>query len=96
MHLNPKDCKNELLRLNITRNKNTDRKLVNFQVFSDSVHQAELERYQGHIRLDEKYPYHGAHGRLTYDIHDKHWIPHIGIIIHQTAKQTQKIKDIKK
>ena len=50
-----------------------------FQVFADSVHQAELERYQGHIKLDEKYPYNGAHGRLTYDIHDKHWIPHIGI-----------------
>ena len=71
MHLNPDDCKNELLRLNITRKKNTDKKLVYFQVFADSVHQAELERYQGHIKLDEKYPYNGAHG--------KHWIPHIGI-----------------
>ena len=40
----PEDCKNELLRLNITRNKNADRKLVYFQVFSDSVHQAELEK----------------------------------------------------
>ena len=79
LHLNPDDCKNELLRLNITRNKNTDRKIVYFQVFTDSVHQAELERYQGHIKLNEKYPYNGAHGRLTYDIHDKHWIPHIGI-----------------
>ena len=38
LHLNPDDCKNELLRLNITRNKNTDRKLVYFQVFADSVH----------------------------------------------------------
>ena len=45
LHLNPDECKNELLRLNITRNKNTDRKIVNFQVFADSVHQAELERY---------------------------------------------------
>ena len=53
LHLNPDDCKNELLRLNITRNKNTDRKIVFFQVFADSVHQAELERYQGHIKLDE-------------------------------------------
>ena len=50
LHLNP----DELIRLNITRNKNTDRKLVYFQVFADSVHQAELERYQGHIKLDEK------------------------------------------
>ena len=30
LHLNPDDGKNELLRLNITRNKNTDRKLVYF------------------------------------------------------------------
>ena len=72
LHLNPDNCKNELLKLNITRNKNNDRKLVYFQVFADSVHQAELERYQGHIKLDEKYPYNGAHGRLTYEIHDKH------------------------
>ena len=78
LHLNPDDCKNELLRLNLSRNKNTDRKIVIFQVFTDSVHQAELERYQGHIKLDKKHPYNGAHGRLTYDIHDKHWIPHIG------------------
>ena len=92
MHLNPNDCKNELLRLNITRNKNTDRKLVNFQVFSDSVHQAELERYQGHIKLDEKYPYNGAHGRLTYDIHDKHWIPHIGINNPSNCKADTKNK----
>ena len=79
LHLNPDDCKNKLLRLNITRNRNTDRKIVNFQVVADSVHQAQLERYQGLIKLDVKYPYNGAHVRLTYDIHDKHWIPHIGI-----------------
>ena len=94
LHLNPDNSKNELLRLNLTRNKNTDRKIVNFQVFADSVHQAELERYQGHVQLDKKYPYNGAHGRLTYDIHDKHWIPHIGI--NNPSKQIQKIKDIKK
>ena len=51
LHINPDDCKNELLRLNLTKNKNTDRKIV-----------AELERYQGHIQLDKKYPYNGAHG----------------------------------
>ena len=45
LHLNPDDCKNELLRLNITQNKNSARKLVNFQVFSDSVHQSQLERH---------------------------------------------------
>ena len=52
LHLNPDDCKNELLKVNITRNKNTDRKLVYFQVFADSVQQAELDRYQGHLKLD--------------------------------------------
>ena len=95
LHLNPEDCNNELLRLDITRNKNTDRKLVYFQVFSDSVHQAELERYQGHIKLDEKYPYNGAHGRLTYDIHDKHWIPHIGINNSSNCKANTKNKGYK-
>ena len=55
LHLNPDDCKNELLRLNITRNRKTDSKIVNFQVFADSVHQAQIERYQGHIKFDEKY-----------------------------------------
>ena len=33
LHLNPEDCKNELFRLNITRNKNADRRLVYFQFF---------------------------------------------------------------
>ena len=79
LHLNPDDCKMELLRLNLTRNKNSNGKLVNFQIFADPVHQSELERYQGHVKLDEKYPYNGAHGRLNYDLQDKHWIPHIGI-----------------
>ena len=79
LYLRPEDCKNELPRLNLTKNENANRKIVKFQVFTDSVHQAELERYQGHFKLDERYPYNGAHGRLTHDIHDKHWIPHIGI-----------------
>ena len=96
LHLNPDDFKNDLLRLNITRNKNTDRKLVYFQVFADSVHQAELERYQGHIKLTEKYPYNGANGRLTYDIHDKHWITPIGINNPSKCKADTKNKDIKK
>ena len=78
MHLSPEDSKNEPNRLKITQNKGSNRKLVNFQVFPDSAYQVELERYQGHIRLDTKYPFHGAHGRLTFDLHDKNWIPHIG------------------
>ena len=56
LHLNPDDCKNELLRLNLTRNKNTDRKIVNFQVFADSVHQAELERYQVEVNRQIIHP----------------------------------------
>ena len=78
LHLSPDNCKNELERLKITSNKGKNRKLVNFQVFSDSAHQAGLEKYHGHIRLDNKFPFHGAHERLTYDLHDKDWIPHIG------------------
>ena len=79
MQLSPGDRKNKLKKLIITSNKGTNRKLVNFQVFADSAHQAELEKYQGHIRLDNKFPFHGAHGRLKYDILDKNWVPHIGI-----------------
>ena len=30
LHLNPDNCKNELLRLNLTKNKNTDQKIINF------------------------------------------------------------------
>ena len=78
LHLSPQGYKNELKRLNLTSNEGTNRKLVNFQVFPDVAHQAELEKHQGHIRLDTKFPFHGAHGRLGYDPHDKHWIPHIG------------------
>ena len=33
LHLNPNDCKNELLRLNFTRNKNTDKKTSKFSSF---------------------------------------------------------------
>ena len=79
MHLSPDYWKNELERKKITSNKGKNRKLVNFQVFPDSAHQAELEKYQGHIRLDNKFPFLGAHGRLTYDLRDKNWIPHIEI-----------------
>ena len=79
LHLITQDCKNELKRLNLTSNEGTNRKLVNFQVFPDVAHQAELEKHQGHIRLDTKFLFHGVHGRSIYDLHDKHWIPHIGI-----------------
>ena len=80
----------------MTKNKKSNRKIVNFQVFADSVHQAELERYQAHFKLDEKNPYNGAHGGLTNDIHDtihdKHWIPHIGINNPSNCKADTKNK----
>ena len=59
------DCKNELSRLKLTTNKSTNRKLVNFEVFLDSAHQSELEKYQDPIYLDDKYLFHGAPGQLT-------------------------------
>ena len=92
LHLQPECCKNELLRLNLTSNKNSNGKLVKFQFFQDSAHQAELERYQGHIRLDKKYPYNGARGRYTYDLHDNYWIPHIGINNPSNCKADTKNK----
>ena len=79
LHLNPDDCKNELSRLKLTINKGTNSKLVSSQVFRDSAHQAELERYQGQKKLDDKLTLHGAHERLTFNLHDKNWVSHIGI-----------------
>ena len=76
--------------------KGTNRKLVNFQVLPDSAHHAELESYQAHNRLDDHYPYHGAHGRLIYDLLDENWMPHIGISNSKIAKLAQKAKAIKK
>ena len=58
LYLNPQDCKNELRQLNLAQNDETNRKLVNSQVFPDSAHQAELEKHQGHIRLDRNFLFH--------------------------------------
>ena len=66
--------------------------MVRFQVSPDSALQAELERYQGHIKSDIKYPLHNAHGRLTYDFHDKNWMPHIGINAPSNCKADTKNK----
>ena len=63
-----------------------------FQVFPDSAHQAELERYHGHIKLDDNFSFTGAHGRLTYDLHDNNWIPHIWIINLSNCKAHTKNK----
>ena len=92
LHISPDDCSNELKRIKITSNKGTNRKLVNFQVFPDFGHQAELERYQGHIKLEDEFPFHGAHERLTYNLHDKYWIPHIGINTPSNCKADAKSK----
>ena len=45
LQLSPEDCKNKIKRLKITSIKETNRKLVNFQVFPYSAHQAEFEKY---------------------------------------------------
>ena len=91
-YLSPENCKNKLKLLNLTPNIGTNRKLVNFQFFPDLAHQAELEKHQGHIRLDTKIPFHGAHGKLTYNLHDKNWIPHIGINNPSNCKADTKNK----
>ena len=63
LYLSPQDCKKELKTLNLTTNPGTDSKLVNFQVFPDSAQGDKLEKYQGHTRLDTKFPFHGAKQR---------------------------------
>ena len=54
LHLNPKHCKKEIQRLKISPKKATNRKLLNFEILPESAHQAELEGYHGHIKLDDK------------------------------------------
>ena len=66
--------------------------MVNFQVFPDSAHQAELERYQGHIKLDDKFPLHGAPRRLTYNLRDQNWIPPIELNNPSNCKADTKHK----
>ena len=66
--------------------------MVHFQIFPDFAHQSELERYQSHIKLDNEFPFHGAHGRLTYNLHDKNWIPQIGINNSSNCKVDTKDK----
>ena len=47
--------------------------MVTFQVFLDSAHQAQVERHQGHIKLDDKFPNHGAHvWPMTYTIKNEY------------------------
>ena len=67
-----------------------NRKLTTFQVFPDVAHQAELEKHQDHIRLDTKFPFYGANGRLTFDLHYKNWIPHIRINNPSSCKTDSK------
>ena len=51
----------------ILTDKDESRKIVKFWVFPVSAHQQQLEHHHGHIQLDDKFPYHGAHGRLACD-----------------------------
>ena len=80
----------------MTKIKGTNQKIVKLQVFSDSAHQAKLERYQGHIKLDDKHAFQGAHGGLTYDLHVNIWIPHIEINNPSNCKADTQKKVIKK
>ena len=66
------------------------KKVITFQVFPDTAHPAELEQHQLHNQLDGKFPYLGAHGRLTDDTHDKNWIPLIGINKPSNCKAEKK------
>ena len=92
LHLSPEDCKNELNWLKLSKNKGTNRKLKSIQVFPDFVHQAKLEGYQGHIKWDNKYSFHCAHGQLAYDLLDKTLIPHIGKNTPSYCKEDTKNK----
>ena len=92
LHLSPEDCKKRTNQLNLTTNKGINQKLVNFQVFPDYAHQEEIERYQGHIKLDDKYPLHGAHGRLTYELHDNNWKPQNRINNPSNCEAVTKLK----
>ena len=88
LHLDPEDCKNELKRSKNVENKN--HKLVNFQGFPNSAQQASFEHHQGHVQLDDKLPYHGAHGCLTYDLHKKNWRHDIEINNSSNCKADKK------
>ena len=60
------------------------------------MHQANFERYQGHLKLDDQNPFHGAHGRLTYDLHEEKMIKHIGINYPSNCKADTKSKGSQK
>ena len=47
-------------------------------IFRHSI-SSRTRKISRNIKLDDKYPFHNAHGRLTYDLHDKKWVPHIRI-----------------
>ena len=44
------------------------------------------------MRLDKKFPFHGAHGRINHDLHDKNCISHIGINNPSNCKADTKNK----
>ena len=44
------------------------------------------------MKLDDQYPFHGAHGRLTYDLLDKKEHHTMELVIPSTAWLTHKKK----
>ena len=51
-----------------------------------------MKNTKDQLRLDTKFPFHGAHRRLKYDLNDKNWIPHIGINNPSNCKADTKNK----
>ena len=70
--------------------------MVYFQVFPDFAHQAELEKYQGRIKLDNENRFHGAQGKFNHDIKDKNWMNTLQQTHLLIVEQTRNTKDIKK
>ena len=67
LHLDPEYYKNELERFKIITIKDENCNLVNFQLFSDSSHRAQLEQHQVRIQLDKNFLHHGTHRKITFD-----------------------------
>ena len=63
----PKIVKKKLSKL--VQHKQNTRALVGFHLFPELTHQ-QLEQSQSHTQFEENYSYHGALGRLSYDLHD--------------------------
>ena len=67
LHLSPEDCK-KLIKTNkpYTKYRHNQKTYKFSSFFSGLAHQAELEKHQGPIRLDTKFPFHGVRFRHEY------------------------------